>query len=70
MINAWRVARSKQHTNILSVSSLQSLKKKFSNEIVLGPIVAAFKKAIGFELNNALIFWRCVALAMLGLSSC
>ena len=50
-----------QHTNILSVNSLQSLKNNLSNAIVVGLIVAAFKKTIGFEVNNATDFWRCVA---------
>ena len=35
-----------QHTNILSVNSLQSLKNNLSNVIVVGLIVAAFKKTI------------------------
>ena len=42
-----------QHTNILSVNSLQSLKNNLSNVIVVGLIVAAFKKTIGFEVSNA-----------------
>ena len=42
-----------QHTNILSVNSLQSLKNNLSNVIVVGLIVAAFKKTIGFEVKNA-----------------
>ena len=42
-----------QHTNILSVNSLQSLKNNLSNVIVVGLIVAAFKKTIGFEVYNA-----------------
>ena len=50
-----------QHSNILSVNSLQSLKNKLSNVIFVGLIVAAFKKTFGFEMNNPLIFWRCVA---------
>ena len=41
------------HTNILSVNSLQSQKNNLSNVIVVGLIVAAFKKTIGFEVNNA-----------------
>ena len=49
-----------QHTNILSVNSLQSLKNNLSNVIVVGLIVAAFKKTIGFEVNEPLICWRCV----------
>ena len=50
-----------QHTNILSVNTLQSLKNNLSNVIVVGLIVPAFKKTIGFEVNNATICWRCVA---------
>ena len=46
-------AGAEQHTNILSVNSLQSLKNNLSNVIVVGLIVAAFKKTIGFEVNNA-----------------
>ncbi len=42
-----------QDTNILSVISLQILKNNLSNVIVVGLIVAAFKKTIGFEANNA-----------------
>ena len=42
-----------QHTNILSVKSLQSLKNNQSNVIAVRLIVAAFKKTIGFEVNNA-----------------
>ncbi len=42
-----------QHTNILSVNSLQNLKNNLSNVIVVGMIVAAFKQTIGFEVNNA-----------------
>ena len=41
------------HTNILSVNSLQSLKNKLTNVIVVGLIVAAFKEMIGFEVENA-----------------
>ena len=42
-----------QHTNILSVNSLQSLNNNLSNVIVVSLIVAAFNKTIGFEANNA-----------------
>ena len=35
-----------QHANILSVNSLQSLKNNLSNVIVVGLIVAAFKKPL------------------------
>ena len=54
-----------QQTNILSVNSLQRLKNNLSNVIVVGLIVAAFKKTIGFEVNNATDLlaptdqWRC-----------
>ena len=59
-----------KHTNILSMNSLQSLKNNLSNVIVVGLIVAAFKKTIGFEVNNAtdlLALWGSVA--MLALSA-
>ena len=36
-----------QQTNILSLISLQSLKNNFSNVIVVGLIVSAFKRTIG-----------------------
>ena len=59
-----------QHTNILSVNSLQSLKNNLSNAIVVGLIVAAFKKTIGFEVNNATDFLAlCGSVAMLALSA-
>ena len=59
-----------QHTNILSVNSLQSLKNNLSNAIVVGLIVAAFKKTIGFEVNNANDFLAlCGSVAMLALSA-
>ena len=41
------------YANIPSVNSLQSLKNNLSNVIVVCLIVAAFKKTIGFEVNNA-----------------
>ena len=59
-----------QHTNILSVNSLQSLKNNLSNVIVVGLIVAAFKKTIGFEVNNATdLLALCGSVAMLALSA-
>ena len=59
-----------QHTNILSVDSLQSLKNNLSNVIVVGLIVAAFKKTIGFEVNNATdLLALCGSVAMLALSA-
>ena len=51
-----------QHTNILSVNSLQSLKNNLSNVIVVGLIVAAFKMTISFDVNKAtdlLALWTC-----------
>ena len=35
------------------MNSLQSLKNNLSNVIFVGLIVAAFKKSIGFKVNNA-----------------
>lgn len=58
----------KQHTNILSVNSLQRLKNNLSNVIVVGLIVAAFKKTIGFEVNNYIdLLVLCGYVAMLAL---
>ena len=54
-----------QHTNILSVNSLKSLKNNLSNVIV-----AAFKKTIGFEVNDATeLLALCGSVAMLALSA-
>ena len=54
-----------QHTNILSVNSLKSLKNNLSNVIV-----AAFKKTIGFEVNNATdLLALCRSVTMLALSA-
>ena len=54
-----------QHTNILSVNSLQSLKNNLSNVIV-----AAFKKTTGFEVNDATdLLALCGSVAMLALSA-
>ena len=59
-----------QYTNILSVNSLQSLKSNLSNVIVVGLIVAAFKKTISFEVNDAVdILVLCGSVAMLALSA-
>ena len=59
-----------QHTNILSVNSLQSLKNNLSNVIVVGLIVAAFKKTIGFEVESATdLLALCGSVAMLALSA-
>ena len=45
--------RLEQYADIPSVNSLQSLNNNQSNVIVVGLNVAAFKKTIGFEVNNA-----------------
>ena len=59
-----------QQTNNFSVNSLQSLKNNLSNVIVVGLIVAAFKKTIGFEVNNAAdLLALCGSLVMLALSA-
>ena len=59
-----------QHTNILSVNSLQSMKNKLSNVIGVDLIVAAFKKTIGFEVNNATdLLAQCGSVDMLALSA-
>ena len=59
-----------QHTNIHSVNSLQSLKNNLSNVIVVGLIVAAFKKASGFEVNNVTdLLALCGSVAVLALSA-
>ena len=59
-----------QQTKILSANSLQSLKNNLSNVIVVGLIVAAFKKTIGFEVNNATdLLALCSSVAMLALSA-
>ena len=55
-----------QHTNILSVYNRLSLKNNLSNVVVVGLIVAAFKKTIGFEVNNATdLLALCGSMAML-----
>ena len=43
-----------QHTNILSVNSLQSLKNNRSN-VIVGLIVAAFKKTMALKSATPLI---------------
>ena len=59
-----------RHTNILSVKSLQSLKNSISNVIVVCLIVAALKKTICFEMNNATDrLALCGSVAMLALSA-
>ena len=59
-----------QHTNILSVNSLQSLKNNLSNVNVVGQIVAALKKSIGFEVNDATdLLALCGSVAMLAPSA-
>ena len=52
------------------MNSLQSLKNNLSNVIVVRLIVAAFKKSIGFEVNNATdLLALCGSVAMLALSA-
>ena len=59
-----------QHSNILSVNNLQSLKNNLSNVMVVGLIVAALKKSIGFEVNNATdLLALCGSVAMLAFSA-
>ena len=63
-------AAREQHTSLLSVSSLESLKHNLTNVIVVALIVSAFKKMIGFPVNNdrdLLVLCGCVV--MLALSS-
>lgn len=58
-----------QHANLLSVSSLESLKHNLTNVIVVALIVSAFKKMIDFEVNNSLeLLALCGCVAMLALS--
>ena len=59
-----------QHTNLLSVSSLESLKHNLTNVIVVALIVSAFKKMIDFEVSNSLeLLALCGCVAMLALSA-
>lgn len=59
-----------QHANLLSVSSLESLKHNLTNVIVVALIVSAFKKMIDFEVNNSLeLLALCGCVAMLALSA-
>ena len=52
------------------MKSLQSLNNNLSNVIVVGLIVAAFKKNIGFEANNATdLLALCGSVAMLALNA-
>ena len=52
------------------MNSLQRLKNNLSNVIVVGLIVAAFKKTIGFEVNDATyLLALCGSVAMLALSA-
>ena len=57
-----------RHTNLLSVNSIESLKHNLTNVIVVALIVSAFKKMIGFQIENSidlLILCGCVALLAL-----
>ena len=58
-----------QYANIPSVNSLQPEQQSVQCDFV-GLIVAAFKKTIGFEVNNATDFLAlCGSVAMLALSA-
>ena len=60
----------KQYADIPSVNSLQSLNNNQSNVIVVGLNVAAFKKTIGFEVNNATdLLALCGSVATLALNA-
>ena len=59
-----------QHTNLLSLSSLERLKHKLINVIVVALIVSAFKKMVDFEVSNSLeLLALCGCVAMLALSA-
>ena len=61
---------SSERRNLLSIDSLESLKQKITNVIVVALLVSAFKTMIGFEVKTAtelLVFCACVL--MLALSA-
>ena len=59
-----------QHRNLLSVGSLESLKHNLTNVIVVALIVSAFKKMIGFEVENTIeMLTLCGCVALLALSA-
>jgi len=61
---------SSERRNLLSIDSLESLKQKLTNVIVVALIVSAFKTMIGLEVKTAtelLLFCACVL--MLALSA-
>ena len=59
-----------EHTKILLVNSIQSMKKNHSNVIVVGLIVGAFKKTIGIDVNNSTdLLVLCGSMAILALSA-
>ena len=63
-------AEQEQHTNLLSVGSLESLKHNLTNVIVVALIVSAFKKMIGFKVNSSLdLLVLCGCVAILALSA-
>ena len=65
-----RDADNEQQPNLLSVSSLESLKHNLTNVIVVALIVSAFKKMIDFEVSNSLeLLALCGCVAMLALSA-
>ena len=62
--------RLEEHADIPSLNSLQSLNNNQSNVIVVGLNVAAFKKTIGFEVNNATdLLALCGSVATLALNA-
>ena len=59
-----------QHRNLLSVGSLESLKHNLTNVIVVALIVSAFKKMIGFPVENTTeMLTLCTCVALLALSA-
>ena len=59
-----------QHRNLLSVGSLESLKHNLTNVIVVALIVSAFKKMIGFPVENTIeMLTLCACVALLALSA-
>ena len=59
-----------QHTNLHSVSRLESLKHNLANVIFVALTVSAFKKMIDFKVSNSLeLLALCGCVAMLALST-
>jgi len=56
--------------NLLSITSLESLKQKLSNVIVVALIVSAFKTMISFKINSMLeLLQFCCGVTLLALSA-